>query len=101
MILPIEKVKNTVKCEDYRPINTLKTYEKIIKIIVKNQLYIEQYGLLSKVQSGFRKRFSCETAVNYVVNRWKSRQKKNVVLAIFLDFKRAFETIDKDMLFKN
>ena len=53
--------------------------------------------MLSKFQSRFRKRFSCETAVNYVINGWKRRQKKNNILAIFLDFKRAFETLDRDI----
>ena len=56
MILPIEKVKNTVKCEEYRPINTFKMCEKVINIIMKNRLedYIERYGLLSKFQSDGR-----------------------------------------------
>ena len=35
-----------------------------------------------------------------VINRWKNRQKENKVLAIFLDFRTAFETIDRDILLK-
>ena len=60
MIPLIEKVKNTVKSEEYRPINTLKTCEKVIKILVKHQLndYIDQFGMLSIYQSGFRKRYA-------------------------------------------
>ena len=35
--------------------------------------------------------------LNYVVSRWKNA--KNITnLAIFLDFKRAFERIDRDIL---
>ena len=51
-------MKNTIKCEDFRPINGLKTCEKI----VKNQLeeYIEKYKIFSKYQSGFRKKHSCD-----------------------------------------
>ena len=72
MITPVEKVRNTIKCEEYRPKNTLRTCEKIIEKIVKDQLeeYFEKHSLLSKYQSGFRKRFSYETAINYVINRW-------------------------------
>ena len=46
MVTPVEKIKNTIKCEEYRPINILRTCEKI----VKNQLeeYFEKYNLLSK-----------------------------------------------------
>ena len=51
---------------------------------------------MSKYQSGFRKKFLCETAVNYVVSRWKNI-KNNKILAIFLDFKRAFETINRNI----
>lgn len=100
MVFPIQKVKNTLKCEEYRPINTLKICEKVIEKIVKNQLeeYMEQHRLLSRFQSGFRKKYSCETAINYVINRWKFKKIKNKILAIFLDFKRAFETIDRDIL---
>ena len=49
----VEKIRNTIKCEEYRPINTLRTAEKI----VENQLeeYFEKHSLLSKCQSGFRK----------------------------------------------
>ena len=74
MVTRIEKIKNTNKCEEYRSINSLKTFEKVLETVVKQQLenYMEENNLLSKYQSGFRKKFSCETAVNYVVSRWKN-----------------------------
>lgn len=101
-VTPIEKIAKTSKCEEFRPINTLKTCEKLIEKIVKQQLetYFEKNKLFSKAQSGFRKNYSCETAVNYVINRWKYVGKNKKLLAIFLDFKRAFETIDRDILIK-
>ena len=99
-VKPIEKIAKTNKCEEFRPINTLKTCEKIIEKVVKQQLenYFEENNLLFKYQSGFRKKFSCETTINYVVNRWKNIRKNSKVMALFLDFKRAFETIDRDLL---
>ena len=71
MVTPVEKIRNTIKCGKYHPINTLRTCEKIIEKIVKDQLkeYFEKHSLLSKYESGFRKRYSCETAINYVINR--------------------------------
>lgn len=100
MVTPIEKVAKTNKCEEYRPINTLKTFEKILEKVVKEQLekYIEKNTLLSKYQSGFRKKFSCETAVNFVINQWKKIERNKKIMAIFLDFKRAFETIDREIM---
>lgn len=100
MITPIEKIANTKKCDEFRPINSLKTCEKIMEKVVKEQLekYIEDNSILTRHQSGFRKNFSCETTVNYVINRWKNIEKNKKIIAIFLDFKRAFETIDRELL---
>ena len=38
MVTPTEKVASTKKCEEYRPINTLKTCEKILEQAVREQL---------------------------------------------------------------
>lgn len=102
IITPIEKVSKTNRCEEFRPINTLMTCEKILERVVKEQLeqYMESKNILSKYQSGFRKHFSCETAVNYVINRWKKIEKNNKIVSIFLDFKRAFETIDRQIILR-
>ena len=35
MITPIEKISRTNKCEEFRPINSLKLCEKILEKIVK------------------------------------------------------------------
>ena len=70
--------------------------EKINETIVKNQMeeYFEKQNLLSKYQSGFRKRYSCEAAINYLIYKWKFIGSDPKVL----DFKRTFETIDSDIL---
>ena len=48
MVTPVEKIINNIKCEEYCPISTLRTCEKIIEKIVKNQLeeYFEKQYLL-------------------------------------------------------
>lgn len=102
MITPVEKIARTKKCEEFRPINSLKTLEKILEMVIKQQLqkYMEDNKLFSEFQSGFRENYSCETAVNYVINDWKRSGKKKKIMALFLDFKRAFETIDRKLLLK-
>ena len=37
VVTPIEKIRNAFKCEEYRPINTMRTCEKNIEKQVKNQ----------------------------------------------------------------
>ncbi len=79
----------------------LSTLEKLLETIVKDQLveYMEKNNLLTKWQSGYRRRHSCETALNLVVSNWKKLLDKRLsVIAVFLDMKRAFETIDRKRL---
>ena len=100
LVTPVEKILNTNKCEEFRPINCLKTLEKILESVVKQQLedYFEKNNLFTKYQSGFRKHHSCETAVNHIICDWKKSGKKSKIIALFLDFKRAFETIERNIL---
>lgn len=100
-VIPVPKVKNTCKGEEHRPINMLPIYEKVLEKVVHKQLmeYCEQRELISSNQSGFRKNHSCETALQKTLLEWKEDMDVGkITVAIFLDFKRAFETIDKDIL---
>lgn len=100
-VIPIPKINCANKLEDYRGINMLPIVEKLIEIVVHSQIlnYMETNNLLFERQSGFRKNHSCETAVQLVVNEWKkSIDKDQYVAALFIDFKRAFETISRTTL---
>lgn len=100
-IVPIQKIPLTKKCEEFRPINMLPVYEQILEVIVKDQLqeFLESNNTLSYNQSGFRNKHSCETALNLVLANWKSELDLNKsVVGVFLDYKRAFETIDRNRL---
>lgn len=97
----VPKITKPKVAEDYRPINMLITLEKLLESIVKEQLteYIETNKVLSVYQSGYRKLHSCETALNLVISKWKEMRDKNYdVICVFLDLKRAFETIDRNRL---
>ncbi|KAJ8930498.1 hypothetical protein NQ314_016697 [Rhamnusium bicolor] len=89
-IVPVPKVKDPSKPSEYRPINLLPIIDKIIEIVVSKQLteYFEENSLLYDGQSGFRKKHSCESAVQ-------------LVLSVFGDLQRAFETNFKDSEMRN
>lgn len=77
------------------------TLEKILEIVVKKQLdeYLSRNNIIVHQQSGFRKSHSCETALNRIIDDWRDNlEKKKIIFCIFLDLKRAFETIDRDSL---
>ena len=93
-VVPIEKIINTTRPEELRSINTLPSDEKILESIVKEQLleFLNQHDIIINQQSCFRAKHSCETALNMVVADWKD------LVAVFLDLKRAFETVDRCIL---
>ena len=103
LVVPIPKVNGMDKAEEYRPINMLHTLEKILEIVVKGQVmhYVNSHNLLAPEQSGYREGHSCETALNLVLAKWKENiEAKETILAVFLDLKRAFETISRPLLLR-
>ena len=101
MIVPIEKVTGTVKCEEFRPINMVPPYEKLLEICVNDQIvsYLEKNFIFSEFQSGFREKNSCESALQTVLFNWKGAlEERKIIGVVFLDFKRAFETINRNLL---
>lgn len=103
VISPIQKVKGSNRYEDFRPINSMVVPEKIMEYEVKKQLlrHIDKHKVLINEQSGYRRGHSCESALNYVVANWKSVLDKNkIIVCVFIDLKRAFETVDRGRLLK-
>lgn len=100
-VVPVPKIPGSRRCEDHRPINMLPNHEKALESIVKNQLktYTNSNNIISEKQSGFRSQHSCETTLNLVLVEWKkSLEECQYIVATFLDFQRAFETIDRSRL---
>lgn len=100
-VTPVQKVTNTKLCSEYRPINNVPVYEKLLEMVVKEQLlqYCEKNNIIVTNQSGFRQGHSCESVVVNICDEFRRAVDSNhFVLAVFLDFRRAFETIDRNIL---
>lgn len=101
MVVPIPKINGTKRADEFRAINMLPIIEKVIEIAVHSQLleYFENNKLIYVKQSGFRKNHSCETSVQYLIDEWlKEIDQDKIVVAVFLDLKRAFEIVSRDIL---
>lgn len=101
VVIPIEKRNNTIRCEEFRPINLVPPYEKLLELCVNEQIleYIETNNILSEFQAGFRAKNSCESALQSVLFNWKEALDDGKMIGVvFLDFKRAFETINRHLL---
>jgi hypothetical protein len=102
-VIPIPKVQNTKKCEEFRPINKLPMYEKILENIVKDQFmhFLKENCILINEQSDFRENHSCESSLNLVLTSWKEDiQNNKIIVGVFLNLKRAFETLERAILLK-
>nr|VZI30466.1 unnamed protein product [Spirometra erinaceieuropaei] len=71
--------------------------EKIIKKALMQ--FLEQHHLLSDAQHGFRSGRSCLTNLLFTLERWtKARDEGSVVHAIYIDFKKAFDSVPHQRL---
>ena len=64
-------------------------------------LHLNRYNFLHPNQSGFRKKHSCQTVLTSLVEQWLTNIDNNEFKGvIFVDFKKAFDVIDHDLLLR-
>ena len=100
-VTPIHKTGDKSNPNNYRPISILPFIGKIIEYFVSQQLteYMEDNRLFSRHQFGFRKNHS----TNYLMfdlfdEIYKSKSRCFKPGIIFLDIKKAFDTVNHDIL---
>ena len=96
-VVPIFKKDDPHQPGNYRPISLLPAISKIFEKVVYKQVYnyMDTNNLLYKSQYGFRQKHSTELAAMEVTDQvFRDIDKKKLPLAIFLDFSKAFDTID-------
>lgn len=97
-VTPIHKEGNPQEFGNYRPINVLPIINKVCEKLINNDLvlYLEENGLLDERQYGFRSKSNTSTAIfDFTSYIQKSRDNKQKTSIIFLDLKKAFETVDR------
>lgn len=100
-IILIPKVSNSNNIEDYRPISILPTFSKILEKAIEIQMqgYLRGKCIIPSTQSGFRRSFSCGTALlNITDDIIKATDEGKLTLLILLDFSKAFDTLNHRML---
>ena len=103
-IVPVFKKGSKLHPKNYRPIALTSNIIKIFERVIRSQLvhYLETNQLISKNQHGFRKGYSCisELLIHYddiLSNMIHENADTDV---IYLDFAKAFDKVDHDILLK-
>lgn len=101
LVKPIFKSGNAADASNYRPISLVPVMSKILEKIVSEQLtkYLQTFNYFNPQQYGFRQNYATETAICALLeNIVHPLDKGNMVGAVFLDLKRAFDTVNYQLL---
>ena len=100
-VTPIPKTEQSITPDQFRPVTVLPILSKIFERLMARQIinYIEQNQIYKQTMSGFRKRHSTETILMKIRNDITGAMNKGeVTLAAFLDYSKAFDTVDYKIL---
>ena len=99
-IVPIHKEKSRRDENNYRPISLLIVWSKIYERAMHNRLYsyFENLSLLYNKQFGFRTKHSTIDAVAELTENLRMRSHTNEIYSFFLDLRKAFDTLDHQIL---
>ena len=100
-ITPIPKVGNTHLVNNWRPISIVPLIGKLMEKLCTNLLnkHLEINNILCDEQYGFRPKRSTSLAIfNYIKSITEEINRKKIVGAIYLDFDKAFDSINHDLL---
>ena len=100
-VIPIHKNGSTQDMTNYRPISLLSIFDKIMEKIMYKRLYhfLEDNNILYNKQFGFRKNNSTMDALIKITEQInESIDKGKYSCGIFIDLRKAFDTVNRDIL---
>ena len=99
-IVPIYKSGDNTLFNNYRPVSVLPLFSKVLERIVYNRLieFFNKHNVIYDYQFGFRKLYSTHMALITLIDKLSGAlDDGSKVVGIFLDFSKAFDTIDHDI----
>ena len=100
-VTPLFKSGDRKLIDNYRPISVFNYFSKIFEKCMARRLlsFLDDFNLISHQQWGFMKNKSTFDAVNSVIEYiYESFNEKNQCITVFLDLKKAFDTVDHVIL---
>ena len=102
-ITPIHKNGDDSDPSNFRPISCLSYFSKIFEKCVKNRLikFCNKFSLINSSQFGFQQNIStCDALIHLTEIIYESLDNRNNLLAIMIDLKKAFDTVNHKILLK-
>lgn len=101
-VIPLFKSNDPMTFSNYRPVSVLPLFSKILERLMYTRLlsFMNTYNLLYPCQFGFRLGHSPELAMTLLIDKISNAlENGDYVLGLFLDFSKAFDTVDHNILF--
>ena len=102
-VIPLFKSNDPRVFSNYRPVSVLPLFSKISERLMYNRLlsFVNKCKLPYEYQFGFRCGHSPELALTCLVDKISNAlENGEYVLGLFLDFSKAFDTVNHDILFE-
>ena len=102
-VVPIFKSGDPSLITNYRPISVLSFFSKVFEKVMYNHIisFMNKNDVLYDQQFGFRQKHSTQQAIIMLVDKiTRSLNAGDIVISVFLDLKKAFDTVDHHILFK-
>jgi len=100
-VIPLYKTGDSHVFNNYRPISLLSQFSKILEKLFTKRLdnFIDENNLLMDSQYGFRSGISTSMALIELVDRLTNCiENKKYAVGIFIDLKKAFDTVDHEIM---
>ena len=101
--VPVYKAGSVFDVGNYRPISNLSSLNKIFESLTYKRLnsFVSRFDILSDIQFGFRPKLNTTLAIfNLIKDFIKTFNKKLYTMALFLDLRKAFDVVDRDILLR-
>ena len=102
-VIPLLKAGDPMHMSNYRPVSVLPLFSKIFERLMYNRLidFVNKHKILYSYQFGFRDGYSTNLAMLYLVDKISNAiDNDEYVLGLYLDFTKAFDTVNHEILIK-
>ena len=100
-VVPVFKAEDPTQFSNYRPVSVLPVLSQVFERVLYKRLtkFLDKHKVIIPGQFGFRTGHSTTMAISDMVEKvraaWAS---KEVALGVFIDLKKAFDTVDHEIL---